>query len=141
VIIGNDGLSPSMANEYLSLYYAMHLQSKSPNFFTLEDVLRIVINTYDYTSHLLKMPLGQIKKHYLADLVILPYESVTEVNKSNIFGHLFYGLFHSFKPETVIIGGNIEVSNYEVSKELSKAIKAGKEVSKACWNKLKKEGI
>ncbi|MDD3122381.1 MAG: amidohydrolase family protein [Candidatus Izemoplasmatales bacterium] len=141
VIIGNDGLSPSMANEYLSLYYAMHLQSKSPNLFTLDDVLQIIINTYDYTSHLLKMPLGQIKKHYVADMLILPYESITEVNKSNIFGHLFYGLFNSFKPETVIIAGNIEVSNYKVSKDLSKAINTGKSVSKACWKKLQKEGI
>jgi len=139
-IIGNDGISMSMASEYQSLYYAMHHFDKTPTLFTFEDLLKIIRDTYSYTKEILDIKIGRIKKDYVADLLIVPYNNPTPINENNIFGHLFFGLFSSFKPKHVFVNGNQIVNDYQVNKELRHKYKYAINSAQKLWDKIEKEG-
>lgn len=136
VIVGNDGIRQSMASEYQMLYYAMHYKTKSPMEFGFNDVIKVINDTYQYASEILHCKLGKISKGFMADMLVLPYNPYTELDETNIFGHLFFGLFNDFKPETVFVGGNKILSNFEVDNELKKKYSQAKHVSKRLFEKI-----
>jgi cytosine/adenosine deaminase-related metal-dependent hydrolase len=141
IIIGNDGISRSMANEYLNVFYTAHLKDQTPTKFTLDDLKSMIIDTYQYASHLLNIELGSFNPHAEADLLMIPYIAPTPLNKNNIFGHLFFGLFHSFLPKHVFVKGNYVLRNYRVKKSLENHYKASEEVAKRLWDTLSKENL
>jgi len=137
LMLGNDGLSSGMAHEYLSAYYAMHHLGHSPIAFGLGALKEMIAEGYRYAGAKLNIKLGKIKTGYAADFLLLPYDPPTPMNADNAFGHLFFGLFHSFKPKDVYVGGKPIVINYgladvEIKKQYAKAI----EQSQRLWNKL-----
>ena len=136
VIIGNDGISSSMAFEYLTIFFTQHLNDLDVRKFGFGDLLKIINNTYDYASELLGVKLGKIKAGYEADLSILKYTSFTEINNDNALGHLLFGLFHNFKPETVFIKGEEVLSNYKVSSDLENKYNKALKVSKQFWSEV-----
>ncbi|TNF07118.1 MAG: amidohydrolase [Bacillota bacterium] len=139
VIIGNDGISQAMTSEYLMAYYAMHHFDQSPNPFQLQDLLKIIINTYDYASQILETKLGKLEKDYQADLLIVPYIPPTPMDAHNPFGHLFFGLFHSFKPKHVFIKGKQKIRNYQAKKSLEETYRNAQQSSKRLWDILSKD--
>jgi len=140
VILGNDGLSSSMTSEYLSVYYAAHLSDKAPTGFGLSDLIDMIENTYDYAGDLLGVKLGKLEPGYEADLLMLPYEPPTFMNGDNTFGHLFFGLFNSFKPKNVFVAGQLVVRNYEVTNKLLKSDYHGaKEIADRLWDNIRNE--
>ncbi|MFA7075294.1 MAG: amidohydrolase family protein [Candidatus Izemoplasmatales bacterium] len=140
VISGNDGLIPSQAIEYLNIFYLSHLKENSPIGFSLDDLKTIILNTYDYANMILKTNLGRLDVASEADLMVVDFNPYTLVDKSNIFGHLFYGVFPSLKPEMVVAKGNILIKDYNFvndNKELyEKALNKANEL----WKKIKEEG-
>jgi putative selenium metabolism protein SsnA len=140
VIIGNDGISQKMTSEYQNLYFSMHHKSESPIAFTMDDLQTIINNTYTYVSDILGTKLGKIEPGFVSDFVLLPYNEPTPLNKDNIFGHLFFGLFNHFRPIDVYVGGNKIVENYNVSKSLQSEFNKAKESAKLLWDKIEKEG-
>ncbi len=139
VILGNDGLSTTIATEYLTILYAMHLKERSPTAFGLEDLLSIIKNTYAYVSKRLNTKLGKLQSGYQADFMLVPYAAPTPIDASNAFGHLVYGLMHSFKPKSVYINGVEKVSNYTVSKHLMNKYKEASHVSTKLWKRIRNE--
>ena len=140
VIIGNDGISSSMTTEYMALYYAMHLKDLTPTTFSLEDVLEIIQNTYQYASECFDIPLGKIQEGFAADLLLIPYQPPTPMNAANAFGHLFFGLFNSFKPKHVFIDGAYVVKNYAVNENLQNQYKKANHFAEILWKNIEKEG-
>jgi len=140
VISGNDGLLPSQPIEYLNIYYLSHLLGKSPTAFSLDDLRTIINNTYDYANEMLKTNLGSIKEGAEADLVIVDFKPYTPVNKTNIFGHVFFGVFPSFKPETVIAGGKMLIEDYRTKEDFQERFSLAKEKSDRLWKLIGKEG-
>lgn len=140
VIIGNDGISQNMTSEYHALYYTMHHKTESPLLFSFDDLKQIINDTYDYASDILGCKLGRIEVGYKSDLLILDYISPTPVNKDNIFGHLFFGLFHNFKPSDVYINGTQVLKERQVNEELTIKYKKASLVAKKLWEKIENEG-
>ncbi|PKK98180.1 MAG: amidohydrolase [Tenericutes bacterium HGW-Tenericutes-2] len=139
VIIGNDGISSSMTTEYLMIYYQTHLFDQKPQTFGLNDLKKMIDDTYSYANDLFGINIGRIKKGYDADLLMIPYIEPTPISSKNAFGHLFFGMFNSFKPMHVFVGGKFVVHNYQVSPKLNTLYQEAKHQAKKLWNKVNKE--
>ncbi|MBU1093712.1 MAG: amidohydrolase family protein [Firmicutes bacterium] len=139
VIVGNDGISSAITTEYLSLYYATHLLDQTPNLFGLGELKKMIEDTYLYTNQILGTHLGKIQKGYEADLLMVPYIPPTPINQDNALGHLFFGLFHSFKPKHVYIAGKQIVTNYEVSDPLISKYQEASQYAQKLWERINNE--
>jgi len=140
VIVGNDGISTSMAFEYEVLYFAMHHFYQSPTVFTFDDLKTLITNTYGYASRLFDIKIGKIQQGYVSDMVVIPYNPPTPLTKETIFGHLLFGVFHQFKPRDVFINGTQVLDNYNVVESLQKSYNEAHIYAKKCWNQIQKEG-
>ncbi len=138
VLIGNDGLGTSITNEFQAVYYLMHHYMNSPTGFTLSQVKQMIINNYQYASKTFNVQLGRIEAKYEADLQIIPYIPPTPLDENNIFGHLFFGLFSSFKPKNVYCSGQAIVKNYTVDEKLTNLYASCENQAEILWNRLKK---
>lgn len=140
VMVGNDGLSSSVSNEYQNVYYTTRLFNKSPLAISLGDILKMINNAYDYASRRLNIKLGRFKKGYEADFLLINYTPFTEMNNANAFGHIFFGLYPTFTPKDVYCGGKCLVKNGKIlNSEVERGLIKGQEISKALWNTLKEE--
>ncbi len=140
VMIGNDGLNSNMASEYMNVYYTSHLKNESPTQLSLNDVKQMILNSYDYVSNRLNIKLGRLEKGYLADFMLVDYHPFTNMDSSNAFGHIFFGLFPSFKPSDVFVDGLKMVSNYKLTnKKLKNELNNANEYSNKLWLSLKEE--
>lgn len=136
VIIGNDGLNHSMANEYMNLLYASHLLNKSLMGFSLMDLKNVIDETYLYASRQLDIKLGRLLPGYEADMLVVPYTPPTPMNRTNALGHLFYGLFSAFKPRHVYVAGKILVHDYAVDQSLQEEYERSMSKAKRLWHDL-----
>ncbi|MFA6675472.1 MAG: amidohydrolase family protein [Bacilli bacterium] len=140
VLVGNDGLSTSMATEYLNLFYTTHLKNHTPNAMNLGDVLDIINSAYDYINRTLGIKLGRIAPDYEADFLLLPYTPFTPMNESNAFGHVFYGLYPCFSPRDVYRGGQCLVKNGKLlNSKLERGLVKSVEVSTELWKAIKED--
>ena len=140
VMIGNDGLSSSMATEYLNAYYLTHLKNSNPTAMNLGTIIDIINNAYSYVSRRLGIKLGKIRESFVSDFMLVNYSPFTEMNASNAFGHLFFGLFPNFKPSEVYVDGKRLVHNYELtSSKLKTELDKSKNASTILWNRVKEK--
>lgn len=139
VIIGNDGISSAITTEYLALYYATHLLDQTPNLFGLNELKQMINDTYEYVNQILDIKSGKIEKGYEADLLMIPYIAPTPMDEQNAFGHIFFGLFHSFKPKDVYVSGGQVVKNYDVSSLLKDQYKEARTYAEKLWKRIDKE--
>ncbi len=116
-MIGNDGMTTDIASEWRNLLFSMHLETKSPIGFELNDLQTMILNSYEYASEALHCRLGQIKEDFKSDLMMLPYSPPTPMNKENALGHIVYGISHSLKPKYVWCNGINLVKDYELNKD------------------------
>jgi cytosine/adenosine deaminase-related metal-dependent hydrolase len=139
--IGNDGMSAGITSEYLSLLFLTRLKHFSPNAFGLQDIKNSIVSAYEYASNTFEVGIGRISKGFVSDLLIIPYIPPTPMNEQNIFGHLFYGLFDSFRPRHVFISGQQVVTDFSNTAELeAKYLEASKKAT-ILWNRLKEEEL
>ena len=140
VLVGNDGLSSNMANEYMNVFYTTHLYNKTPLAMGLGEVLDMINNSYEYVSKMLNIKLGRIAKDYEADFMLLPYKPFTQMDNSNAFGHLFYGVYPALKPNDVYASGKCLLRNRKiVSQKVNKLFAESKEVADKLWTRIKEE--
>lgn len=138
VMVGNDGLSSNMATEYLNVLYTTHLYNQTPLALGLGEVLDMINNSYEYVSKMLNIKLGRIAKDYEADFMLVPYKPFTEMNESNAFGHVFYGLYPSLRPNDVYASGKCLLKNRKiVNKKVEKLFNESTNVSKDLWTRIK----
>ncbi len=140
VIVGNDGLGAAVTGEYLNLSHVTHLREQTPSAFTLEDFEKTLKDTYEYVSESLGVKLGRLKEGYEADFLLVSYDPPTPMEKTNATGHLFFGLFQSFKPSEVYVAGTLIVHDHEVAAELKDEVAASRDYAAALWEKIRKEG-
>ncbi len=140
VIVGNDGLSTSVTNEYLTLMHSMHLKDATPLAFGLDDMHTLIETTYAYASRRLGIKLGKICPGYAADLIALPYDPPTPMNETNALGHLVFGMFAAFKVKHAFVGGECVLRDYAVPWDEKRAYGDAREAADALWNRIRKEG-
>ncbi len=140
VMIGNDGLSSSMATEYLNAYYLTHLKNFSPTAMNLGAIIDIINNAYKYVGNRLGIKIGKIRESFVSDFMLVNYTPFTKMDESNAFGHLFFGLFPNFKPVDVYVDGMRLVHNQELtSKKLKEELITSRKYSEKLWNKVKEK--
>ena len=140
VLVGNDGLSSNMANEYNNAYYSTHLLNESPAAMGLGQILDMINNSYDYAGKMLGIKLGKIRKDYEADFMLLPYQPFTVMDQTNAFGHLFFGIYPALKPNDVYASGKCLLKNRQlVSQKAKNQFNKSLEISKNLWVRIKEE--
>ena len=138
VMVGNDGLSSNMATEYLNAFYTTHLFNETPTALGLSEILDMINNSYEYVSKMLGIKLGRIEKDYEADFMLVPYKPFTVMDNTNAFGHVFYGLYPSLRPNDVYASGKCLLKNRKiVSKKVEKLFNESIDVSKDLWTRIK----
>lgn len=140
IMFGNDGLIQSMPIEFMTAYYTAHLKTKNPIGFSIDEIKQAIINSYNYVSKQLNIKIGEIKKDFVSDFIVVPYNEFTPLDKTNIFGHLFFGVFPGLLPKHVIANGKFIVKNYEVDKELHDKCDEANILAKKLWKTIEKEG-
>jgi len=140
VMVGNDGLSSSMAIEYQNAMYLTHLKNASPTALNVGHILTMINNAYDYASRRLGIKLGKIKNGYVSDFMLVNYTPFTEMNSGNAFGHIFYGLFPNFRPNDVYVDGKRLVKSGElVSPKVKTELIESRKYSETLWKRVKEK--
>ena len=139
ILVGNDGLSTSITNEYQALYFLSHHQNQSPLAMSPNDLLPFIKAGYDYANQMFDIHIGRFLPKYDADFQIIPYIPPTPMHLDNAFGHLFFGLFDSFRPKHVFVGGIQLVKYYQVEKKLEPLIESAINQAEILWDRLKQE--
>lgn len=138
VIIGNDGLHYAMAMEYLNVLYSAHHLDQSPTDFTLDTLLDMIDTTYRYASQMFGIQLGRLEKGYEADMLVIPYVPPTPLHQDNAFAHLFYGLFHAFRPEHVFVRGIWKVKSYDIDDALKSTYQKSVRAAQTLWDRIRR---
>ena len=136
VMLGNDGLSSSMATEYLNAYYLGHLKNSSPLGLSLGDIITCINNAYDYVGRRLDIKIGRLKFGYVSDFMCIDYTPFTRMDINNAFGHIFFGLLPNFKPRNVFVGGKEVVKNYELKPNYKRELIKSRESGKELWKRV-----
>lgn len=124
VLVGNDGISCSMANEFSNAYYTTKLKNEDPNAGSLDDVKDMITDSYEYVSRRLNIKLGKFSSGYVSDFMLVEFSPYRTMNSNNAFSQILFGLFSSFKPSDVFVNGNRLVKNYQTtSKKLNEEYK------------------
>ena len=138
VLVGNDGLSSNMANEYMNVLYTAHLYNGTPLALGLSEVLEMINNSYEYVGKMLNIKLGKIEKDYEADFMLLPYKPFTKMDQTNAFGHIFYGIYPALKPNDVYASGRCLLKNRKITlKKVTELYDKSIKVSENLWIKIK----
>lgn len=135
-IIGNDGLGYNISRDYLNAAFGMKNRLNSPTAFGFTDLLSIIENGYEYASKILDIKLGKIRAGYKADMICVPYMPPTPLNRDNIFGHMFFGVFDNFHPKDVWCSGMPLMRNYRVLANADSIYENAALEAQKVWNRV-----
>ena len=140
VLVGNDGLSSNMANEYMNAFYTAHLLHELPTAMNLGHILDMINNSYDYAGQMLGIKLGKIEKGYESDFMLLPYNPFTKMDNTNAFGHIFYGVYPALKPNDVYVEGKQLLKNRKLlNKKANRLFSEAAPVSAELWKRIQED--
>jgi cytosine/adenosine deaminase-related metal-dependent hydrolase len=135
-ISGNDGLGANITRDYLNILFSMKNRLGSPTKFSMDDLVQIIKNGYEFISTSLNIKLGRIEKGYKADFVVIPYNPPTPISKDNILGHVIFGIFDGFKPKQVWISGMQLIKDYEPTFEVVDTLEEVRIEAAKVWERL-----
>ena len=136
IIIGNDGLGTNIAKEWTYFFFAGKASINDPVGIGFDELLSYINGSYDYFGKQMGIQIGKIKKGYVADFVLVPYLNPTDMDETNAFGHVFFGLFDNFKPSCVIVKGETLIENYRSIFDEETLYKNARISAKALWKRL-----
>jgi putative selenium metabolism protein SsnA len=142
VCLGNDGFSNAMWDEWRTCYLVHKLSNSDPRAMNGNMVIQIAAqNNADIASHFYRnQKIGRIKSGYQADLILVDYEPITEINKFNISWHILFGFRDSMVTDTMVNGkwlmNNRIVNGIDEKEILEKALDLSKEVWKRYLKKF-----
>ena len=135
-LIGNDGLGTAVANEWQALFFATRHKYRDPMAFDLGDLHRIILNSYDYASRMLKTNLGRIKKDFEADMILIDEENPTPMGDGNALGHLVYGSSFALRPSHTWCRGKLKMADYRYTEDVSGVYEKSREEAARLWKDL-----
>ena len=136
ILIGNDGLGTNIAKEWTYFFFAGKAGIKDAAGIGFDELQSYIKNSYKYFGRQMGVKIGKIKPGYVADFVLIPYTPPTDMNESNAFGHVFFGLFENFRPSCVIVKGKTLIENYESIFDEETLYKNARIAAKALWERL-----
>ncbi|MCY6959278.1 amidohydrolase family protein [Clostridium brassicae] len=135
-MIGNDGLGVNITRDFLNIVFGMKNRLNSPTKFDLDDLVKVINNGYEYVSNILGIKVGKIEKGYKADLITIPYNPPTPLNKDNILGHLFFGVFDNFHPRDTWCSGKCMMSDYKLNIDTDSIYSKARCESEKVWKRI-----
>jgi putative selenium metabolism protein SsnA len=101
---GSDGFGFWILEDALAGMLAWRLSERSPAVATVETELMLLKNNPIIVSNIFEDKLNELAEGFLADIVILSYDSPTPVERGNVWMHLLMG---DLKVDTVLVGGKV----------------------------------
>ncbi len=136
ILIGNDGLGTNIAKEWTYFFFAGKAGIKDAAGIGFDELLKYINDSYEYFGRRMGIKIGKIKNGYVADFVLIPYINPTNMDKTNAFGHVFFGLFENFRPSCVIVKGKTLIENYKSIFNEETLYKNAQIASQAVWERL-----
>ncbi|MDC7219431.1 MAG: amidohydrolase family protein [Spirochaetales bacterium] len=137
VLLGNDGMSSAVVNEWQHLLVGMHHRYQDPTAFGLDDLGAIINNGYDYLNGVLGTKLGRLEKGYEADFQLLDYNPPTPLDGDNGLGHLFYGQAFAFRPSHLWAKGELKLKDYRLLADEEAIHEQSRVLSTQLWESLR----
>ena len=143
VCLGNDGFSNAMWDEWRTCYLVHKNWNRDPRRMNGFDVVQMAVyNNAELTSHFFHgNRIGSIEKGAKADLILVDYKPITEMNVDNLPWHILFGFRDSMVTTTMVDGKwlmkdrkLLEIDEEEVAE---KAILISKEVWKRYHQQFK----
>lgn len=116
-VIGNDGMTSDIASEWRNALFVFHHSTQSPTGFNLDDLAKIIQNSYTLLNRHLNIKIGRVEPGFVGDLIAIDYAPPTAMLQNNALGHFIYGLAHQFRPEYVWTKGLMRIDRYRPHKE------------------------
>jgi putative selenium metabolism protein SsnA len=137
VCMGNDGFSNAMWDEWRTCYLVHKLWKKDPTAMTGNMVTKIAAqNNADLTSHFFNDKMvGRIKPGYQADLILVDYLPITEMNEFNIPWHIIFGFRDSMVTDTMVNGKWLMNDRKLINLDEIEISKKALELSKHVWKR------
>jgi len=106
VCLGNDGFSNAMWDEWRTCYLVHKLDKRNPQSMGGNLIVKMAIeNNSQLTNRLFKNQLiGKILPGYQADLILVDYQPITEMNGGNLPWHILFGFRDSMVTHTMVKG-------------------------------------
>ncbi len=142
VCLGNDGFSNAMWDEWRTCYLVHKLTHKDPTRMNGNLVVQIAAqNNAELASHFFHgKKIGRIMAGYQADLILVDYMPITELNQYNIPWHILFGFRDSMVTDTMVNGkwlmNNRKLNHLDEVEILQKALKLSRDVWKRYGSKF-----
>jgi putative selenium metabolism protein SsnA len=132
--LGTDGFPADMLEESK---FAFHKKRDSRSDENL-DFIKLISGGQKLISAVFGKEFGPLKKGAVADLVVMDYKEPTPLDKSNLFGHYFFGL-QSSMVESVMVGGKWVMKNRKIiGVDENKVVERAQQVAKKLWRRMEK---
>ena len=137
VCLGNDGFSNAMWDEWRTCYLVHKLENRDPQRLSGELIVKMAIeNNSDLTNHLFKDQLiGKIQPGYQADLILVDYQPITEMNSNNLPWHILFGFRDSMVTHTMVKGKWLMKDKKFVDLDENEINKKALTLSKNVWKR------
>jgi cytosine/adenosine deaminase-related metal-dependent hydrolase len=106
VCLGNDGFSNAMLEEWRTCYLAHKLWTNNPQKMNGNSVLKMAVeNNSRLVSHFFSgSKIGRVEVGAKADLILVDYNPITELNSENLAWHIIFGFRDSMVTDTMVNG-------------------------------------
>jgi putative selenium metabolism protein SsnA len=137
VCLGNDGFSNAMWDEWRTAYLVHKLWHKDPTRMNGNLLMQIAVqNNADFASHFFHgKKIGRIIPGYQADLILVDYLSITEMNQHNIPWHILFGFRDSMVTDTMVNGKWLMNDRKLTHIDEAQLAKQALEHSKSVWKR------
>lgn len=135
--LGNDGFSNSMWAEWNSAYLAHKLINGDPRRMPASIIQKMAVNNNRALTEIQfnGLKVGKIAEGCAADLILVDYQPITDLNKDNLPWHIVFG-FRDGMVNTTIVGGKVIMQDRKILNLDEKLILGeAKKVSAGVWKK------
>ena len=136
IMIGNDSLGSNISRCYNNMIYSMHLRYSSPWKVNQKDLLDCILTGYNYMSRMLGAKFGRIAPGYEADMLLTSYVPPTPIDDHNASAHVLDGVFDSFHPSDVWVGGEAKLRNSNLLFDEEEIMSKSRDIAQKYWKRM-----
>jgi putative selenium metabolism protein SsnA len=137
VCLGNDGFSNAMWDEWRTCYLVHKLINNNPSSMGGNTTIDLAVkNNGKIATHFFQDQLiGKILPGYQADLILVDYIPITEINENNFPWHILFGFRDSMVTDTMVKGKWLLRNRDLVNLDEIEISKKALELSKVVWKR------
>ena len=134
--IGTDSMSNDMIEEARVALWCQKIKRRNPSVGFLEILNALAVNNARIAARFWGAQVGELKKGFRADVILLDYASPTPLDEQSFLGHLGYGIGHS-SVRTTIADGKVLMRDHQLLGIDEERVAArARELSTALWERF-----